>query len=626
MGVGFLSPLFLLGALAVAVPIVLHLFRRRTDPVVPFSATRFLRKVPVEQAHRRRLQDLLLLALRAAALLLLALGFARPYLRTAASAAEAGLTVVALDVSASLGDAPRFARARSAAATAVNDASSGDDVALLQFGTRADVLVEPTSDRGAVRAALDRVRPSAAPTSYRAAIARALDVIGTRSGRIVLVSDLQTGGWAEGPQASLPARVTLAVQDVGPMPPNAGIVALDAINEGFVARIRSTGPARTLPVELAIDGRVVSRQQAKLPDDATTEVLFKVGRPARGAVVARFATADGVPADDERWLVLDARPRPPALVVTSPGAGQADGLYVRRALEAAEAPRAWNVVVLTSERVRDEAALAGAAVVVLVGTAGMDRRGVDTIAAFVARGGGLLVPVGPSVNVELLTTGFDNRFPRVRLGPPSDEPLSLAPTDIRHPVFRLFDQEAGAFNAVRFTRAATLATTGDASVIARFDNGAAALIAQRHGRGRLAVLASDLSNRWNDLVLQPAFVPFLNEAAAWLADSSALPVELIAGTSEMSGTERPGVVNWTSPAAPPEAAAMPLAVNVDEREFDASRLDTTAFAAMVERRANDGQQVPALARRQEAEQGWWRYGLGLMLIGLVIESIIGRRG
>jgi hypothetical protein len=43
----FLSPLFLLGALSVAVPIVLHLFRRRNDPVVPFSMLRFLQAAPI---------------------------------------------------------------------------------------------------------------------------------------------------------------------------------------------------------------------------------------------------------------------------------------------------------------------------------------------------------------------------------------------------------------------------------------------------------------------------------------------------------------------------------------------------------------------------------------------------
>jgi hypothetical protein len=63
-GLGFLSPAFLLGALAIGIPLVLHLLRQRADPVQPFSAVRLLRAAPVEQARRRRLRDLLLFALR----------------------------------------------------------------------------------------------------------------------------------------------------------------------------------------------------------------------------------------------------------------------------------------------------------------------------------------------------------------------------------------------------------------------------------------------------------------------------------------------------------------------------------------------------------------------------------
>ena len=62
----FLSPLFLLGALAAAVPIVLHLLKREPDARVRFSAVRLLRNAPVEHASRRHLRELLLLALRVA--------------------------------------------------------------------------------------------------------------------------------------------------------------------------------------------------------------------------------------------------------------------------------------------------------------------------------------------------------------------------------------------------------------------------------------------------------------------------------------------------------------------------------------------------------------------------------
>lgn len=625
-GLAFLSPLFLLGALAVAIPVVLHLFRRRNDPVVPFSAMRFLRNVPIEQARRRRLQDLLLFALRAAALLLLAVGFARPYFQTPTAAAEAGVTVVAVDVSASVSDAERFARVKARAQEAVDQAPAGDVVAVLQFAGQADLLMDPGPDRRAARATIARLSPSFGPTRYPAAVARALDAIGTRPGRLVVVTDLQSTGWAAAEAVGLPARVTLAVRDVGPLPPNAGIVSLDRRAGTVRVGLQSTGPARPVEVELRVDDAPAGRRRVSLPADGVAEAEFPGITGARGIVRARLVAADGLPADDERWLVLDPQPGARAVVVASPGAGQDEAVYVRRALEAAEAPHAWQVDVRPADRVRGAGDLAGAAVALVVGTAGLDRRGAEALGQFVQQGGGLLVAVGPGVNIDLLTAGLGPTFPRVRVGPPVESPHGLVPADLRHPVFRLFDPDAGAFDAARFTRVATIATTAPASVLARFDNGAPAVVDQVMGRGRLALVASDLSNRWNDLVLQPAFVPWLVETAAWLAGSHTAPAGFIAGEGADPRTARPGIVDWRPAGAPADAPPARVAVNVAGPELDPQRLHEAAFLAQVPRDEVDRAGAPALARRQEAEQGWWRYGLALMLLGLIVESAIGRRG
>ncbi len=624
-GLSFLSPLFLLGALTVAVPVVLHLFQRRNDPVVPFSAMRFLHQVPIEQARRRRLQDLLLLALRVAALLLLAIGFARPYLQSPMSASQAGVTVVAVDVSASMGDAVRFARATMLATQAIEKAPAGDRVAVVQFASRADVLVEPGSDRNAARAAIARLQPSFGPTRYHAAIARGLDVVGTRTGRLVLVTDLQSSGWTSADAVGVPARVSIEAADVGPLPPNVGIGALDRTPQGVRVGLSSTGASRAVDVELSLDGRSAGRQRVTLPADGTGDVLFPGLTATAGAVRAHLVTPDGIPADDQRWLVLDPRPGVRAAIVASPGAGLDDAVYVRRALEAAEGSAAWRVEVRPADRVQDAADLSGVAVAVLVGTAGLDRRGAEALRRFVEQGGGLLVAVGPGVNVELLAAGFGSAFPRLRVGPPAETPYSLIPTDGRHPIFRLFDPDAGAFDQARFSRIATIATTAPSKVIARFDNGAPALVDQAMGKGRLGVLASDLSNRWNDLVLQPAFVPWVVETASWLAANHAAPTGLVAGDGVTAQAQRPGVIDWR-PTSAAGAPATRLAVNVAAQESDPRRVSAAAFVAQVPRDTEDRVGAPAAARRQEAEQGWWRYGLVLMLIGLVAESAIGRRG
>jgi len=70
--------LYLAGAALIALPIILHLLRRDVAPPVPFTAVSLLRRSPVERSRRYRLRDLILLAARISALVLLAGSFARP--------------------------------------------------------------------------------------------------------------------------------------------------------------------------------------------------------------------------------------------------------------------------------------------------------------------------------------------------------------------------------------------------------------------------------------------------------------------------------------------------------------------------------------------------------------------
>lgn len=137
LGLSFLSPLYLLGALAVAVPILLHLFRRRTELVVDFPAVRFIAPSTVEQKRRRRLRELILLALRVSALVLLAGAFARPYLAGSVLSDDVPVTVVAVDTSFSLSAPGTFDRVREVATGAIEEAPAGHAVALVAFGDEA---------------------------------------------------------------------------------------------------------------------------------------------------------------------------------------------------------------------------------------------------------------------------------------------------------------------------------------------------------------------------------------------------------------------------------------------------------------------------------------------------------
>jgi hypothetical protein len=177
----FLAPLYLLAGLAIAIPIALHLFRRRTDLVVDFPAVRLLVRSPVEQQRRKRLRELILLALRITAIVLLAAAFARPYFADRVLAADTVVTVIAIDRSFSVSGPGVFDAARDRAREAVNETPSTHAVSLVAFDETADVVVPATTDRSAVMAAIGTLAPGNNGTQYGAALARIGEVLGSRA-------------------------------------------------------------------------------------------------------------------------------------------------------------------------------------------------------------------------------------------------------------------------------------------------------------------------------------------------------------------------------------------------------------------------------------------------------------
>ena len=129
----FLAPAFLIGAAAIAVPIVLHLLKREPEPRVKFAAVKLLKRAPVELTEKRHLRELMLLMLRVAALLLLAVAFARPFFASGAASPLVDATIVAIDTSYSLSAPGRIERARQLAKDAVARVPPRDLVGVVTF-------------------------------------------------------------------------------------------------------------------------------------------------------------------------------------------------------------------------------------------------------------------------------------------------------------------------------------------------------------------------------------------------------------------------------------------------------------------------------------------------------------
>ena len=612
-----LFPAFLIGGLAIAIPIALHFLRRDVAPEVPFSAVRLLHRSPIARSRRRRLRDLILLAARVSAILLLALAFARPY--SAGAGASSPVLIVAVDRSFSMGAPGRFERALELARTAVDGAGMADRVAVVAFDDRADLIAAPGS-AGDARVALAELRPGSGGTRYGPMLAKAAEAADGSGGRLVVVTDLQRAGWEDERRVALPDALALDILDVGPPPPNAGVTDVRTERDRLVAYVQNAGPPRGGRVRVLRDGVEVAQARYSAAADAVFPVGIPMRVPASGALAVAVDDETGAAADNQRHILLDAGRGSSVLVVTSAGSPRS-GFYLSRAVAAGSGEEdgpAVGVRVLSGAQASalppDE--IARQAAVVLLATRGLDRRARQSITALVRGGAGMLVAAGQDVEQDVLSTMFGWQ-PALSGMDRDPQGATLAPTDLRHPIFRPFGPLAVNLGQVRFSRTWDVRADGW-EVVARFTDGTPALLERREGSGRIVLFASDVDRRWNDFPVHASFVPFVSESIRYVATAFERAGAYTIGHTPAGVPPTPGV------HVLPDTGRV-VVVNVDTRESGTSRLTRQEFEGMVDRVSLASEaRAEVRARQVESRQSWWRLGLMVMLGVLVVESVIGR--
>jgi hypothetical protein len=609
----FLYPAFLLGGLAIAVPIVLHLLRRDVAPEVPFTAVRLLHKSPVERAHRRRLRELILLAARIAALLLLATAFARPFV---AGATPPPVLVVAVDRSYSMGGSGTFERARDLARQAIETARGGERIAVIAFDDRAEV-VAPLGSAADARASVDRLQPGYGATRYPAVFQQAVDLAAGAEGRLVLVTDLQRAGW-DG-DAAVPSNWTLEIRDVregGRGMQNLAVTSATVDGDQVLASIENDGssPQRGR-VRALVNGKESGAAEYTVAAGSTSEVAIPVRPPGSGTLSVVVDDPEGLPADNARFVALGSAGAGSVLIVTTSdgsvsGGAKPAAFYVSRAAGTVSASGVTVVPAssLTSMSPQD---LGSFRAVALLSTRGLERTAREQLMAFVKSGGGLLMTASPDLELPVIAEMTGWQPPLV--AKQQAGPLTLAATDLRHPVFQPFGALSVNLGQARFERAWRVAEEGW-SVLARFSNGTPALLERTVERGRVVLFASDVDRRWNDFPVHPAFVPFVLETLRYVGGNRSVH-DYVVAQAPAEARRTPGVYQ--------DADGRAYAVNVDIRESGLATMDPADFDRQVQR-SGLAQSAAHQAVQTEAHQSYWQYGLVLMIATLIAESAAGR--
>jgi len=607
----FLTPAYLLGGALIALPIVLHWLRRDRAPNVPFTAVRLLQASQIDRSRRRRFRDLLLLAARIVALLLLAAAFARPYV--VGSQGISRPTIVAIDRSFSMSAPGRMARAREMARQAVADAGN-DRVGLIAFDQRADV-VAPVGSAADARAAIDRIDVGFSGTHYGAVLDKATELLAQDAGgRLVIVTDMQRGGF-DGGIATVPDNVELIVRDVGGATANVAVTDVRVEARRVVATILNVGAgARQLQARLEVAGQTRAVRPVSVGAIASVDVAFDGVAPV-GPFAVAVDDAEGYAADNIRYSVNSARTLPRVLIVGG-GDGSGDGFYVSRGLQAGGDEGSDFDVKLVSGgafAAMSPDDIKGQSAIVLLSTHGVDRRVREPLRSFFEAGGGLLIAAANDVDGSVLSTALD-WTPPLKSREHAGRGV-LTATDLRHPIFRPFAAIAANLSQVTFERVWEVDPAKDWRVVARFTDGGAALLERTAGRGRILLFASDLDRRWNDFPLHSTYVPFVQESLRYLGARLPTSGSVLVSDVPRGVPAKPGVVDGDGRL---------IAVNVDQRESTIDRVSPTEFGRLITRTPADSRPA-ALATVEliEARQHYWQYGLLLMLAVLIAEAFVG---
>jgi hypothetical protein len=598
----FLSPWLLLGALAVAVPVVLHFFYKARYRRLPWAAMTFLRQAVEQTSRRLRFQEWVLLALRCLVLLLLAFALARPTLRalTAGGRGESIDAVFVFDTSYSMGardgEKTRLDRAKDAAQKVIDDLPSNSTVQIYACSDRVTPLGPVTpGNLDQARQVVQNIGLSSLSGDALPGLNEAYAALDRGAGankEVYLFGDLQKTGWEKqagavrAKAAEIKQRATLVVVRCGnPDRPIANVAVTDITYPGGIPHtgsrlpvtvlIRNTGksPVRNLAVTLEVDGKQQEKESGSIeaiePGQTYPVTLTAKLDEAGPRLLTARLQGDDVPGDNTLDRLIPVRDRIRVLIVDGTldvrDPKQSGSHFLRNALLPVPENRLDEYHVRVTVVPPEEAGpgLLGVTDICFLcnvpasdsdrpGQAGLSKEFADRLVTFVKDGGGLVVSSGDNVvpqryNAILGTAGagllpFELDEPAAA---PADRPFKLAPdsTDAASFLARFRDEPFRTVTAdVDVAKLVGMRETdGAGRALMRMTDQKPLIASRLLGDGEVVFVGSTLDAGWSNWPARAgSYLSFVQLTLSHLTGKATSGVNRVAGESLV----------WHPPEAP----------------------------------------------------------------------------
>jgi hypothetical protein len=634
----FGNSLFLYALAGLAVPILLHLINRELAVNLKFPSIRFIDRSQLPRREKRKLRDLILLALRLLLFAAIVLAFAKPVwvepLAPAIEGAQLRQTILMVDASSSMAHGNAWNDSLTALRGELADAET-DEVGLVVYADRVLTQMPPTTDRASLENLLQDLEPSFAAGNPGPAIQTGVRLFNPDSeNRLVFVSDFQETDW----QRDLPGvpedveMVFLSPRETDAV--NIGIVNVNTVPIGkSQARVLVTArnfsqESQTVPLTLASETGS-EEKLINLPAGQTVNVTFTLDVEEPRTITAQLP-ADNYNADNS-WYFWVAPPPVVRVYAFLPNLDEpqaANAFYFLQTALEVESESDWvRFEVMALDRGFFEESILEEADVVIIPASGSYFRDEqwEDLKSYLEQGRNAIILPGE---------GFPGQFRAMeKAGIMQSRFLGLAGnTNERQTPYHLgsinpssrlgntFSDAAGKdlflINVYKYVR---LQASNQDSVLLAFENKEPALLSLSVGQGTLFASTFAFDPNWTDLPLRNSFLPLVRELVQEGFNTDRLKRKLFV-------EEALGLADPISAPSALELNGQYWEVNVNPSESVTSRVDTEQWLpALLSQKplyANGLTTVASYPSGTGAHTPLWPWLLMIALLCLFLESLL----
>jgi len=555
-----LYPLYALAALGIAAPILFHLFQRKPQGQREFSSLLFLSPTPPKVTNRSRISDLLLLLCRALVLLLLAIAFARPFVRSASLMeveAPSRSVVLLVDTSASMRRDGVWEETQAKFKKVIDDLRPVDEVSLVRFDREPSVEMSFEAwQEFAEGERIDLIRQQAValqPNWHKTDLATALTYASdllleqqtdeqesqtSRPLQVVLFSDLQEGADLAALQSyRWPSEIDVDVRSVqAKNRSNASLQWLPADTaEQDVQRIRvlvrNEADSGEAQLELDWHDESTPKFTTHVPPGQTRVVRLK--QPANSYQLT--LTGDKQSFDNTVYFPF-TKPDEEELWHIGPDSEDRASLLFYL-LKSPMETRQRNVKIQTVSQ-PNALATVSADDVPLIIVEEPFKNSAENLNRYVSSGGRLLLVLTADKATQSAMEPFIGELLGLQgisiseVETKESDYAMLSEVDFANPLLMPFaDPRYSDFTKIRFWAHRSLSSSSENAwdMVAQFDDDTPALVEKKIGKGSVWIMTSGWQPEESQLALSTKFVPLMHSFYGDLKESDGEPVRYEVG-------------------------------------------------------------------------------------------------